>query len=163
MTEAYSGQIYRASYVRALTPPWVTLHRTTSLTIANTTNSTITWDGIDDASSNAVASEWWDVAQPTRILIEESCSHQVLVQMPWASNGTGIRTVWLTINGSIPRLWEEPFVPSATATLNGHSLSWRGPLTSGDYLEVLCWQNSGGGLSVTSQVPVRCTITRHSQ
>lgn len=65
----------------------------------------------------------------------------------WVGNATGYRQFGFVKNGSLTGTEPNPAMPanSADQSLSASQVMY---LTAGDYIELQCWQNSGGSLSV---------------
>lgn len=67
-------------------------------------------------------------------------------QILWAGNATGVRAIWLRINGGTD-LVGAVFPNSAAAQNDGGEVTTFNRFVAGDYVEVTVWQNSGGNLN----------------
>ncbi|MCP5026415.1 MAG: hypothetical protein GY929_09035 [Actinomycetia bacterium] len=72
--------------------------------------------------------------------------HTVSAGLVWAANATGIRELSLRLNGSTIITKDTKNNLGASVTV-GHTLSWTGFLSGGDYIEALAYQTSGGVLA----------------
>lgn len=157
-----NGDELFAEDLNGLYRQWISLHRTASLTVNTSSNTLLSWDGVEARGATVDDADWWTSGAPGKIVIPATGIVDIHLQVLWPANGTNIRTLWLQYAGG-SRLWEDPKTPNATTTYIGHNLRWRGPLNAADEIELYAWQNSGSNLSVTATVPVRCTATLYTQ
>lgn len=139
------GQLRTAAYGAILI-------RTSNQTISDSTDTAVTFatgsmteeldsDGLHSGASNTA-----------RITIPAGGDGIYLIgaNARWAQNGTGIRTLWIELNGSAStgtRIAESRSAPGASVNVI-HSLSSVYQLASGDYVTLNCRQTSGGNLAL---------------
>jgi hypothetical protein len=86
----------------------------------------------------------------TRLTAPISGIYQVEAGVSWDSNGTGTRDLTLRVNGSACCL-ARSIVPAAVGNITIQNVSDMLNLSSGDFVEALVRQDSGGNLGAGSQ------------
>ena len=123
------------------------VNRTALLSVANSTDTAVTWQAAD---GNDLTS-WSSGTNPTRITAQVPGRYMAVASMRWASNGTGFRTGEIRLNGTtIIGRHAQAFVAAGSPTQ--YTLTSM-PITMaiGDYLELIAWQNSGAALDLAYQ------------
>lgn len=96
----------------------------------------------------------WVSGSPSRITVPFAATWDAQGVVSWSVNTTGVRRVWLRVNGATTVPGSAASVP-AMATI-GASVATKVckiKLNAGDYIEVLAYQNSGGALSTLCVAP----------
>lgn len=121
--------------------------RTALLSVANTTDTAVTWQAAD---GNGLTS-WSSGTNPTRLTAQVPGRYMAVASMRWASNGTGFRTGEIRLNGTtIIGRHAQAFVAAGSPTQ--YTLcSMPVSLAIGDYIELIAWQNSGAALDLAYQ------------
>lgn len=114
--------------------------------IPNNADTAVLWntEQYDDASYHSTATN------TARFTVAADGRYDLLAQVAFVANATGARHIGIRKNGS------EVVDRQINATISGSSLPVRVSmaglaLVAGDYLEVICWQNSGGALALQYQ------------
>lgn len=122
--------------------PHARVRRTTDQTgIANSTFALITW--------TAVVYDYggmWDAGSPTKLTVPTGKAglYGFGCQMQWDDNDTGIRMVFLRVNGSTSYATDRKVAIDSTET----ALYTETYLAAGDYIEVMLLQSSGANRTV---------------
>ena len=125
--------------------PRVSVFRTAAQSVSTGSNTLLTWnsenvdtDSMHDNSTN-----------PSRLTIPTGFlgrwRFDIGVTFAAAANGT--RAAWITVNGAGTR-YGQPEVPGSSVASAGLYISRELVLAVGDYVEVYCYQDSGGALNV---------------
>lgn len=130
--------------------PVVQVRRTTDQTVA--TGDSFTVISFDTVIFEEGA-EFWDISNPTEIVIPEDGVYIFGACGKWAANATGIRELGFRLNGTeIIQINDQ--APEATnwATLTPWmNLSYQKPLGAGSILELVARQESGGDLNLLAE------------
>jgi hypothetical protein len=117
-------------------------------TVSDSTNTDIDWaNGGTPYQIQTGDSLAWSAGTPSRITINKTGFYMVNLQMVWAAGvTTGLRRADLYINGTGGTAYvmmgrESGFTPTTFRNINGTRLL---SLSSGDYLEVQVYANTGG-------------------
>lgn len=122
-------------------------HRTSTLSVANSTDTTVTWQ---DATGNGLG--WWSAGtNPTRVTVRAAGRYVASCFSRWAGNGTGYRTAEIRLNGSTIIGRGAQISAAAGAPTQFSVVSPPLDLAIGDYVELIVWQNSGGALDLLHQ------------
>jgi hypothetical protein len=123
------------------TPPQARLHQAVSQSLANNTFSAITFDSTDIDTYSGHS----NVTNNTRYTFQYSGTYLLLGGVSWAASTTGFRQVLFRGNGtaSYKKIQAAPSPSFETALQTAVTE----PFNAGDYVELMCWQNSGGSLS----------------
>jgi len=123
-------------------------HSSADPTIANNTDTAITWDGEEFNSEGAGLHS--TSVNPSRLIVPAGMAGLWRVQavLAWVTSASGQRQVWLRKNGAGASIAGSnfPAAPAGTITVAVDKMV---VLAVGDYLEVMAWQNSGAGLAVS--------------
>ena len=89
-----------------------------------------------------------------RLTVPTGCGGVYLVGgcIEWASNITGYRELGVRLNGA--SLIVDLSHPAVNGTVTRQNVGCLYQLTAGDYVELVCNQNSGGALNVQASSPV---------
>lgn len=114
--------------------------RTTDLTTTSGAIDTVTWSEEYD-----IGGMHSTVTNTDRVTIQKDGYYLAIAQLAFDSSGTGVRIVYIRVNGA----------ERASVTLNArasgthrHQAVYAAPLEAGDYLQVYEYQNSGGNLNI---------------
>ena len=133
-----------ASAGRSLAPH---AYRTSTLSVANSTDTTVTWQ---DATGNGLG--WWSAGtNPTRVTARAAGRYSASCFSRWAANGTGYRTAEIRLNGTTLIGRGAHISAAAGAPTQFSVVSPPLDLAIGDYLEVIVFQNSGAALDLAHQ------------
>ncbi len=128
-------------------PKWMRLHKTSTQSINNSTDTALTW-GSEDADPWALHSTSSNTSRLT-VTAPLAGVFSVRAVIEFASNATGFRRVDLRKNGS-----STPLCITSAGAVNGASTVVQAEsmvqMVSGDYLEVFVQQSSGGALNVSA-------------
>lgn len=124
--------------------------------VRNTTGQTISVSGT--ASVVSFDSEifdtgnFWSAAAPTLIKIPETGIYIFGASGIWAANGTGTRELSFRKNGSLIIQSNDQPVDTATAAVTPYAhITYQTRLDTGDTLELLARQESGGSLAMIAE------------
>ena len=138
-----SGEVLTAADLNATTNKAAgSIIRTTNLSISNTTDTIVTF-----SSSEFDNDTMWNVSNPTRLTITTAGIYIVSYTLSWASNSTGERIGWVQKNGTSVNRWANLRAAgfAAEAWQTGSALI---SCVAGDYLQLGCYQSSGGALNL---------------
>lgn len=128
--------------LRGINDAAVKVFRTASQSIATgATYVAITWQ----SSVWNVGAMWASGTNPTRITVPTTGIYQIAVNIPWANNGTGRRAIGWRANGPGTVFAFQLQESTGVDTCNAAELI---SLQAGDYVEIMCFQTSGGALNV---------------
>lgn len=138
-----------------LNPPRTIVSRTTAQTIPNNTITNIVWQASEDDTGGF----WASTPNPERVTIPGAGRYQIVVNLPYVPNATGLRQAQLTLNGVTNLMEVSLQAPGGnTATLN---FTHEGMFSAADYLVVSTIQTSGGNLDThTTNGKPRITVRR---
>lgn len=121
------------------------VYNSADIALANTTAVVLTFNSerYDDAAFHSTSSN------TSRFTIPVSGRYAAGASVVFASNATGFREAWLLVNGTT-RIADMliPAVSGISTRITLAGVEWE--FTAGDYLEVFCYQNSGGSLNITA-------------
>ena len=118
------------------------LRRAVEQTLPHNTGTAIIWD-TEDRDDNY----FWDIANPTRFLIQNSGWYIVNTTVDWNTNSTGQRNLDFKLNGTT---WRMSTTQNAFGD-NRSNLSECMYLSAGDYIELIAMQNSTANLACTAK------------
>jgi hypothetical protein len=132
-----------------ISPPRVKVYKTANQSIGTSGWACLTWDAeafdTDTMHSNVTAN--------SRITFTTAGTYQIIYNVFWANNSTGLRNHTIEKNGNTsqgngtPII--EPFAISpVAATHSGASISVIASFVAGDWIQAFAWQNSGGALNL---------------
>lgn len=125
---------------RILSMPRASIYDNAGQTIATGTGTLIQWDSMEYDTDDMWRSGFNGLTCRTTGLYAVTCS------LTWAANTTGIRQLFLEVNGTTTYpLDVEPASASGTTSNSG---SDQIVLNAGDVLQATCAQNSGGNLNL---------------
>lgn len=84
----------------------------------------------------------------TRLICRVAGKYSIGGNVEWAANATGVRDVFLRLNGSAYIAYSRFSTVVASTIQQGIATDWE--LAVNDYVELVVFQNSGGGLNVNS-------------
>lgn len=119
--------------------------RSTTQSIANTTDTAITFDAV-----NSDAWACWSAGQATRLTAPIPGRYSATGLISWAGNATGFRSIWIEKNGT------STLGRQSTVSVGAGNPTWMEAtaqpfdMVPGDYLRLIVWQNSGGALNVNN-------------
>jgi len=127
-------------------PPVLRAHATTTQSIANSTAATVALGVVDTDTYSGwnSSTNTYTVAQPGIYLAG--------ALVPYAANGTGIRTAGISVNGTI--YWGPPS-NGGSADLCSVPKTQMFSLNIGDTVQLATWQNSGGALGTATAAQAR--------
>lgn len=128
-------------------PPRCRLFNSANISVANTTNTVLTFDTetYDSGGMHSTSSNTGRITVPTG----GSGWYVITGGAEFAANATGQRDLTIRLNGSL-------VIGAARATSASGSVATRlmcttqYPLSDGDYVELLAYQTSGGALNVVT-------------
>lgn len=108
--------------------------------VALDTNVVDTYGGHSTTSNNS------------RYVAQVAGYYDLVGQIGYPSNGTGVRSARFYVNGAVPTL--EPLFQIPASASGGTDMQVSGCvyLNAGDYVELEAWQNSGSSLSLSASV-----------
>lgn len=122
-------------------------YRTTTLSVATSTDTTVTWEA---ATGNGLG--WWSAGtNPTRVTVRAAGRYFASSFSRWAANGTGLRTAEIRLNGTTVIGRAGLAFAAAGSPTQFSVVSPPVDLAIGDYVELIVWQNSGGALDLSFQ------------
>jgi hypothetical protein len=125
-------------------------------TFATTTgaNSTITLDS-EDIDTNSIHD---NTTNNSRLTIPTGYTGKWLINgaLSFASNTSGVRSIYLYKNGSFVCAWDSPTPNAGTMSLN---FSYILSLVPTDYIEMKFYQNTGGNLNVFGTIQGNGKVT----
>lgn len=125
-----------------LNPARASLSLTAAETISNASATGVNWDTEDVDQGGLV-----DLGtQATRITIVEAGFYHLFAFINWDSGSTGIRELRFDKNG-IGNVLSQQEVP-AQSFGTGQVISWLGPLSAADFIEVIVFQTQGSDLDI---------------
>lgn len=114
--------------------------------IPNAALTAVSWD-VEEVDDD----DFYAAGQPTRLTVPTDGWYIITFYFDWATNGTGYRQGTVRING----VTSENTVNSPDNNRDDDDKRQNLPvilwLTTGDYIELMVWQNSGGGLNLTGR------------
>ncbi len=122
------------------------LYKTGAQTISNATTTAITWNAeVFDTDSFHD-----NVTNNSRITIPSGKGGKYIfgAQWTWAGNTTSFRTAYFTVNGAQDKEAYSTIDPSVYSGRANYVLQDVLSLSAGDYVELKCYQNSGGNLNI---------------
>lgn len=152
----YNGSAWRL--LGGYNQPRVRVKRSGAQTIANSTNTDITWDqeDWDTDSMHSTSSNTNRLTCPTGM----DGDWHVSFYVTWAQNAVGTRAVWFLVNGANPR-WAGIETVNSTAS---YGVAQAGGsvvrLAAGDYVTLQVVQFSGGNLACINDVQNYFAMTR---
>jgi hypothetical protein len=91
----------------------------------------------------------FDAVAPTRLTCRVSGLYAIAGAVEWPANATGYRRILLRVGGLT--VIAEDLVPvNSASVVTRHNVASEYRLAGGDYVELLCEQNSGGALNVNA-------------
>lgn len=119
------------------------VYRTTNQTIPTGIGTLVSFDAERWDTDNC-----WSSAQPTRLVCNTPGWYMITCNIAWAANATNQRMISISLNGTIRIARDTRGANPNGLTVQSVATIW--PLTTGDYLEVLVFQDSGGNLDLYS-------------
>ena len=122
------------------------LYKTGAQTISNATTTAMTWNAeVFDTDSFHD-----NVTNNSRITIPsgKGGKYTVGAQWTWAGNTTSFRIAYFTVNGAQDKEAYSTRDPSVYSGRANYVLQDVLSLSAGDYVELKCYQNSGGNLNI---------------
>jgi hypothetical protein len=126
------------------TPDQVRVTSSSPPLVTNATFTTLSWD-TERFDSNTL----WAAGNPTRLTCKTAGLYLLTGSIKWDANATGTRFLGIALNGTaeyLTAVWGPPI--SGNPTHQSIATLWQLALT--DYVELQCYQNSGGNLQVYS-------------
>lgn len=142
-------------------PPRVRVRRTTNQSILNTTSTQVIF-GVEDydyAAGNVggiAGGTGWVIGNPTRLVAPIGGTYQAAGGMQFAINATGARLWWLMLNGTTTLCLGHSVGNGTWYT--GNSISTDVKMAASDYIELWCYQSSGGALNVDVTYPIWASL-----
>jgi hypothetical protein len=126
--------------------PHARVYNSANISVANSTNTALTFNSerYDTGATHSTSSNTSRLTVPSGgggVYHIGGCA-------VFASNATGVRALWIQVNGAT-RI-AQVAVPASSATDQGMHVSCDYLLAAGDYVELACIQTSGGALNVTA-------------
>ena len=123
------------------TPPYAILRRSSNQSVPDSTTTAVVWNAEDADSANGHSNS----SNASRYVVPVTGVYLVATSVPFEP-GTGIREVNFRVNGSTSYAGQRlVYSSNITSVLTStHLLS----LSSGDYVEVIVWQNTGSSLNI---------------
>lgn len=126
--------------------PMCRVYNSAALSVATATNTVLTMDSerYDVGSCHSTSSN------TSRLTVPAGCGgiyHIGGVAM-FAANATGVRAIWLMLNGATRIVQQAQ--PASSATDQSITVSCDYKLTAADYVELYVYQSSGGLLNINS-------------
>jgi hypothetical protein len=143
MTAAIFNADHRDNLNFLFTPPAARVNNTGDQSIPNNTATTLTFN-----NSHYDLSAMFNGSSALSCLTGLGGNYTIGACAQWAGNATGSRQLYLRLNGSVVLAMVEQD-PGSTSPLV-QQVGTQYVLAAGDYLEVVAFQNSGGGLNVTA-------------
>lgn len=128
--------------------PTLRLRRVTAFSVANATNTSVSWDTVD-VNNDAM----FTLSAPATISIQTAGSYALTVEWGWASSSAGDRVIWGTKNGTSTTansVCTDEQHAAALITGRGNTMHIATVLPScivGDTFFAVVFQNSGGALA----------------
>lgn len=128
-------------------PPRCRLGNSANISLANAINTSITFDTevFDDGGMHSVVSNTSRITVPTG----GGGLYIIGAAAEFAQNATGIRDIFIVLNGTTTIGFQRSTSPSASAATR-LSTTTAYVLNDGDYVELRCNQTSGGNLNIVS-------------
>ncbi len=135
---------WRVLTTRGIQEPQCLAWNSAAVSISNTTTTVLALDSeeYDTASMHDTVTNNSRVTVPTGM----GGLYLVVGQTTWAANGVGLRRISLRKNGSTG-LGESDQAPSSATRQTTHQVSVLKQLAAADYVELTCFQESGGALN----------------
>lgn len=125
--------------------PAVGVSLTVAQSIDDATPETIVWDGQDFASTDLLV---WNSS--SRITVGAAGIVSTTAYLSFAANATGGRFIQFAVNGSLVS-GAAVSLPAVTAALTASlNMTMVQSLVAGDYIELVAFQASGGGLNAVA-------------
>jgi len=135
-------------------PPMIRLRKTTAQSIPNTTTTAVIWDYVEVETENM-----WDATAPTRIKPQTPGWYVGNAGYSFSANTSGYREMSVLKNGvttcAVIRTKNKAYADSGETVVSRGNLFLEQFNGTTDYIEQHVWQNSGGALSVISDVVER--------
>jgi len=128
----------------ASNPERASVSKTAAQTISNGSATGVTW-----ATEDVDVGDLVDLgSNNTRITIATTGFYLITTSINWDTGSTGIREVRFDKNGIGNPIAQQEVPAQSFGT--GQVLSWMGPLTAADFIEVIVYQTQGAGLDILS-------------
>lgn len=124
-----------------LNPDAAQAHQGTVQSIPNATNTAVTLDTLDANYNNAL----WVNSATTKFTIVNAGTYRLSGMVSFAGNATGVREAFFRVNGTTQL--NTPVLPGNANVVTVAVPPTRIHLNAGDYVELCCYQNSGGALN----------------
>jgi hypothetical protein len=129
------------------------IYRATAQSIPNGSSTALSFDAVRWA--NPSDDLYWNALHPTRIYFRRGGWWNINFVIGWAGNISGARSIQLRVNGSYYIAFDER--PASWQTfVNVNAIH---NFASGEYVEVMVYQDSGGNLNVTNEPRMSPEIT----
>lgn len=143
------GTQVRDNFETIVRPPRVRLRRTTNLAIPTGVHTPVAWTTLVRDVDYDGATPHWSSAAPARFFARRTGTHLVTTSCFFNLNGTGQRQIGIRVNGLGERVLGWYSIGSAGSFV-GSTISGEVDLNSGDFVEVLAYQDSGANLDIVS-------------
>lgn len=124
-----------------INPDAAQAHASAIQSIPNATFTAVALDTLDATYNNTL----WVTGSNTKFTIVNAATYRLSGMVSFAGNSTGIREACFRVNGST--LLNTAVVPGNTNVVTVVVPPTRIHLNAGDYVELCCYQNSGGSLN----------------
>ncbi len=142
LTAALMNTNVRDSVNFLIAPPLCVVTHSTTQTLTTSTNTPIVFD-TEATDTDGMHST---VSNTSRLTAVTAGYYILTGHIPFASNATGSRHAWISINGAATRIaWTG--VPAISGLVTSVGASGSVFLNVGDYAELMGYQSSGAGLA----------------
>ena len=143
------GLQVRDNFETLAKPPRVRVRRTTDMSIPTGVQTAISWTSVvRDLDYDGVSPHWTNTA-PTRLTSRRTGTYEVGFGAFFNLNGSGQRQMGVRVNGAGERVLGYYGAGSA-ASFTGSAVSGEVDLNSGDFIEVVGFQDTGANLAVVA-------------
>lgn len=127
---------------------FVSLHRSTDLSVADATLTAVTFDRVVTGNES-----FYNSSTPSRISFSSPGTYLVGATVQWTTNGTGYRQMHIARNGDTTNRIVHSLVTSSSSGSVTNNASGIYTFSAGDYIELYVYQNSGGALNAQTSFP----------
>lgn len=142
-TKGHINTVVKPAITALQGPPKARVGKTLNQSIPNGVNTAIQFDTELYDTDNI-----HDVAvNNTRLTCNTAGEYLISGAVRWASNGTGVRVSFISVNGTARIAQQDAAAPAGTYAFS-QQLVTQYHLNAGDYVELLVYQDSGSALNV---------------
>lgn len=146
LTAALMNKNVRDGVNFLVNPPIAVVYQAIGQAIA-TSSGTFTAINMDSSAVDTYSGHS-NVTNNSRYTAQVAGYYEVVAQVSWPSNATGIRGLIIQVNGASPTPLPDTQVPAVAANQYLQTVALALFLNVGDYVQASCTQNSGGSLTL---------------